>query len=126
MEIKELENRFDVFCVDNNLDNSFLKKDRGIGWLSESNDNEISYRKLKNKLLLSNMREITQVLTRANVQFVFLKGLIEAYDLYPEFYFRPCEGPWYGSNASFFRRLAHIHHGIRRSCVGSGQSGKGD
>ena len=79
MEIKELENRFDVFCVDNNLDNSFLKKDRGIGWLSESNDNEISYRKLKNKLLLSNMREITQVLTRANVQFVFLKGLIEAY-----------------------------------------------
>lgn len=31
MEIKELENRFDVFCVDNNLDNSFLKKDRGIG-----------------------------------------------------------------------------------------------
>ena len=91
MEIKELENRFDVFCVDNNLDNSFLKKDRGIGWLSESNDNEISYRKLKNKLLLSNMREITQVLTRANVQFVFLKGLIEAYDLYPEFYFRPCD-----------------------------------
>ena len=30
-------------------------------------------------------------MNQVNIQFVFLKGLIEAYDLYPKYCFRPCD-----------------------------------
>ena len=91
MKITELGNRFEYFCVKHNLNCASIKEDRGISWMFENDPQKLNFTMLKNKLLLSSMKIITKALNQVNIQFVFLKGLIEAYDLYPKYCFRPCD-----------------------------------